>query len=270
MESRKRRSLPVIVSALAALLLAVIAVVPVLAQGPGDGPGQSGPGMMGGGMGMMGGQGAPGSGCPMGGLGMMGPGMTEGFAPGNPFANPSPKPLSLDDSIQAVEKYLADVGDPNLELAEVMVFDNHSYARIVEKDTGIGAMELLVDPVTLDVYPEMGPNMMWNQKYGMMSGGHGMMSWGFRGRRPPVSTEMTTSPEQALAIAQDYLDRAHSGSKLQVAEDADAFYGYYTIDVEQDDMPVGMLSVNGYNGQVFSHTWHGKFVEMKELEQEGG
>jgi len=27
----------------------------------------------------------------------------------------------------------------------------------------------------------------------------------------------------------------------------------------------GMLSVNGYNGEVFYHWWHGQFVEMKEM-----
>ena len=55
-----------------------------------------------------------------------------------------------------------------------MIFDNNAYARITEKSTGIGAMELLVDPASLVVFPEYGPNMMWNLKYGMMSGA-GMM-----------------------------------------------------------------------------------------------
>ncbi|MGQ9555957.1 MAG: hypothetical protein ACUVWR_17795, partial [Anaerolineae bacterium] len=142
MESRKRRSLLMIVSAVAALLLAMKAVLSAFAQGPG----RTGPGIMGG-MGMMGWPSASSSGCPMGGMGVM-----AGFAPGNPFANH--EPLSLQESIQAVKQYLADLGDLNLELAEVMVFDNHSYARIVEKDTGIGAMELLVDPVTLSVYSD--------------------------------------------------------------------------------------------------------------------
>jgi hypothetical protein len=26
-----------------------------------------------------------------------------------------------------------------------------------------------------------------------------------------------------------------------------------------------MLSVNGYNGQVFLHTWHGTFIEESEI-----
>ena len=38
----------------------------------------------------------------------------------------------------------------------------------------------------------------------------------------------------------------------------------YTIDLERDGQIVGMLSVNGYDGQVFPHTWHGTFIEMSE------
>ena len=32
-------------------------------------------------------------------------------------------------------------------------------------------MELLLDYASGDVYPEIGPNHMWNLKYGMMGGG---------------------------------------------------------------------------------------------------
>jgi hypothetical protein len=38
--------------------------------------------------------------------------------------------------------------------------------------------------------------------------------------------------------------------------------GYYTLDVNRDDQPVGMLSVNGYTGAVWPHTWHGKLLAM--------
>jgi hypothetical protein len=32
----------------------------------------------------------------------------------------------------------------------------------------------------------------------------------------------------------------------------------------KDNQPAGMLSVNGYSGQIFLHTWHGTFIEMWE------
>ena len=85
------------------------------------------------------------------------------------------KPLTIDQAKQAIESYLKGLNNADLELKEIMIFDNNGYARITEKSTGIGAMELLVYPSTLSVYPEYGPNMMWNLKYGLMNGAGGMM-----------------------------------------------------------------------------------------------
>lgn len=258
---------------------------------------QFGPGMMGGrvGHGMMGGQGYyqnDGDACPFGsgmmggqgyyqedsdacpfGPGMMGGGMMHGYST---TANAEPLPAA--DSLEAVEAYLSDLDNQDLVIAEIMVFDNNSYAIIKEESTGIGAFELLVDPASKAVYPEYGPNMMWNLKYGMhagnTSGGHGMMGGGmmhgygpaFSGDVPDVSAEMTVSADEALANAQDYLDIHEPG--VEVSDEITAFYGYYTIDLEKDGQIVGMLSVNGFNGQVFPHTWHGTFIEMLEVEHE--
>ena len=65
-----------------------------------------------------------------------------------------------------VEGYLNRLNNPDLVLSEIMVFDKNAYARITKKSTGTGAMELLVDPASLTVFPEQGPNMMWNLKMG--------------------------------------------------------------------------------------------------------
>jgi len=188
------------------------------------------------------------------GNGMMGGnGMLGGYFSGN-SANTTP--LTVDQTKQAVESYLEGINNSDLELKEIMIFDNNAYARISEKSTGIGAMELLVDPSTLSVYPEYGPNMMWNLKYGHMSGNNMM------GNLSQATQTMTASPEQALKDAQQYLDQEYPG--YQTAEDADPFYGYYTIDILKNGKVTGMLSVNGYSGQVFLHTWHGTFIEMWE------
>jgi hypothetical protein len=42
---------------------------------------------------------------------------------------------------------------------------------------------------------------------------------------------------------------------------------YYTLHTYTGDKVSGMLSVNGYTGKVWYHSWHGAFVDMKELEQ---
>ncbi len=271
----------------ALLLVGAVTIGPALAQGPMGGrmmggwgfDGQSGygPGMMMGytqgytgttpygyGLGwmhggMMGGWGynnqADGAyGCG-GGMGTRGGGM---WGSNSPFF--TTEPLSVAQATEAVETFLGNLNDSNLALAEIMIFDNHAYAEVVEKDTGIGAMELLVDPVSLSVTPEMGPNMMWNQKYGMMTG-YG--SWG--GATPnDVSAEMPVTPAAAVEAAQTYLDTL--GNNFTVENHADSFYGYYTLHVNQNDQAVGMLSVNGYSAQVFLHTWHGQLLEMSELE----
>ncbi len=208
---------------------------------------------------------------------MMGTGMMSN---GGLYAKP--EPLSLETAKQALEKFLSAQDNDDLAISEIMIFDNHAYAEVVETSTGIGAMELLVDPVTLAVTPEHGPNRMWNLKYGMlalsgaegmagygggmmgtmMGGGPGMMgNYGTTPNQPAeVSAEMPITLEEAVESAQRYLDTYLSGS--QVDDHADVFYGYYTLHVLRDGQIVGMLSVNGYTREVFLHTWHGDFIEM--------
>ena len=213
----------------------------------------NGYGMMGNGFGMMdGGRRA-------------GPGMMNGYGNQNSSANP----LTVEQAYQAAGKYLTSLINPDLKIVEVMVFDNNAYVRVVEKSTGIGAFELLVDPSTLSVYPEYGPNMMWNAKYAglmssnMMGGRGGMMDGGAYSTTPaPGSATMPVSSAQALKAAQQFLDKALPGSKT--AADADPFYGYYTIDILKDGKITGMLSVNGYCSQVFLHTWHGTFIATQD------
>lgn len=192
--------------------------------------------------------------------GRVGPGMMGGFSDyqkdGDQFPyghgmmggySTNAQPLSVEESLEAVEAYLAQFETTDLVVAEIMVFDNNSYAIIKEESTGFGAFELLVDPASKAVYPEYGPNMMWNLKYGMHPSG--------------ASDEaMTISPEAAVSLAQEYLDANAAG--LQVSDHADTFYGYYTLHTLEDGEVTGMLSVNGYTGDVFVHTWHGDFVEM--------
>lgn len=204
------------------------------------------------------------------GRGMMGGGsmggMMGGYGPAGPVAA---SPLSTEAAQGAVESYLDRLGNPDLALKEVMIFDNHAYAEIVEKSTGIGAMEVLIDPLSMTVYPEHGPNMMWNLKYsgmGSMMGGMmgGWRSWQNPETSPQLSAEMPVSPERAVNLAQDYLNSYLPGT--QVEEHVDQFYGYYTLHTLRGGQVSGMLSVNGYSGQVFPHTWHGAFITMSEEE----
>ncbi len=193
---------------------------------------------------------------PGAGPGRMGPGMMGQIPYSVPTGTP---PLTVDQARQAVDTYLKSLNNPDLTVGEVMIFDNGAYVLVKENSTGIGAMELLVDPVTQAVYPEPGPNMMWNLKYGMMRG-RGMMG----GYVAPnnVSPDMPVSPDQAVQAAQRYLDAYQPGT--QAEQQPDKFYGYYTLDFTKDGKVAGMLSVNGFSSQVFLHTWHGNFIEMSQ------
>jgi hypothetical protein len=193
---------------------------------------------------------------PRAGSGRMGPGMMGGFPNRVPAGTP---PLTVDQARQAVETYLKTLNNPDLSVGEVMIFDNGAYVLVKESSTGIGAMELLVDPLTQAVYPEPGPNMMWNQKYGMMRGSGRM---GGYVSPENVSPDMPVSPEQAVQAAQSYLDANQPGT--QAEQQPDQFYGYYTLHILKDGNVVGMLGVNGFNSQVFPHTWHGNFIEMSQ------
>jgi hypothetical protein len=191
---------------------------------------------------------------------------------------------SLADARGVFEEAVEGYGNPNLEVAEVMEFTNNYYAEVREKDTGIGAMELLIDKPGGQVYPEPGPNMMWNTKYGMMSGsgGYGGMMGPNRGgmmgpggrqgmmgpngsgqttRTVAPAAEMAASPEQAREIADAYVGRVSPGAQ---AGEAERFYGYYTLHTEKDGEVTGMLSVNGYSGEVWYHSWHGPFIAMED------
>ena len=195
---------------------------------------------------------------PYGSGGMMGPGMMgPGMMGGLGGYNPNGKQITIDDAAGAVERYLRAYYGRDLALAEVMEFNQNFYAEVEEEDTGIHAMELLIDKYTGQVYPETGPNMMWNAKYGMMS----RMMGSYYGAGVPAA-QMPVTPEQARTLAQRFLDASLPG--LTVA-DADTFYGYYTLHTLKEGQVEGMLSVNGYTGEVWYHTWHGPFIGMKEL-----
>jgi hypothetical protein len=141
--------------------------------------------------------------------GMMGNGgnMMNGYG----YNSANATPLTIDQTKAAAEKYLASLDISDLEIGEIMIFDNNGYVIVKEASTGIGAFELLVDPVSQVAYPEHGPNMMWNLKYsgvnhdnmmggfgGMMGmmGGYGNMMQGWSNATPlDFSAEMTVAPE---------------------------------------------------------------------------
>ena len=160
----------------------------------------------------------------------------------------------MNQAQQSVEAFLTQTGNNDLVIDELMEFDRNFYALIKEKSTGTGAFELLLNRQTGAVAPEPGPNMMWNTKYGTMRGGFmGLAS---------LSTQTSVNPHRATQLAQTWLDQHGTG---YTAGTPDALYGYYTFHFLQSGKIAGMLSVNGQTGQVWFHSWHGAFIQSREL-----
>ncbi|VDN49288.1 conserved exported protein of unknown function [Petrocella atlantisensis] len=193
---------------------------------------------------------------------------------------PEGEKLDIDTLTHEVEAYIDDY-DENLAIGDIFVFDETEYYySIIEKDTGMGAMELLVDPYTGYIFPEYGPNMMWNIKYGNHNG-VGMMGGGMMGSRGMMGYDQDDyisfdrnyeetndlTADEAYNEARDYLSRY--GDDLSVSDDYHEFYGYFTYHVFEDGIAAGMLSVNGFSGDVWYHDWHGELIEIIDSHEDG-
>jgi len=183
--------------------------------------------------------------------------------------------ITMDEAEQIAFTYLESLKSLNRNLAikEIMEFEYNFYIIYFEEDTGIGAFEMLIWKTNAvnnmmmrhmgwttagKITPEPGPNMMWNLKYGHMNR---MMRWQYNNA---LTIDMPISEEEAKSIGQRYLNQYFPGSTIM---ETTKFYGYYTFDFGKDDKIYGMFSVNGYTGQVWYHSWHGAFINMREYEE---
>ncbi len=172
---------------------------------------------------------------------MHGPGMGYGSGPA----------LTLEQAVVQAQRHVAGLGLSELELVEVMQFDNHFYLAIREHESDYFAFELLMSLDGRSFWPEPGPNMMWNTKYGGWFHGHRLGS-------SPTGTII--GQDRCRALAQGFLNEAMPGWTID--DEADAFYGYYTMHTLWDGQIAGMLSVNAVTGEVWPHTWHGDLIAL--------
>jgi len=155
---------------------------------------------------------------------------------------------SVEQAKKLADEYLSRLSS-DFRVKEIMEFSNHFYVMVQEESTGINAFELLVDRNTGAIFYEPGPSMMWNTKYGHM------------GRMDNPTASMPISGQEASGYAKAWLDQNIPGT---TTEEPEPFYGYYTLDVSNQSRLLGMLSVNGFTGSVWYHSWHGEFVRMEE------
>jgi hypothetical protein len=142
----------------------------------------------------------------------------------------------------------------DLHLARVLEFEYSYYAIVAENDTGMGAMEVVIDRGDDRARPEPGPNMMWNTRYSMRGGRDIMLT-----QSGGVASIMR---DEARQIGQRHLDGNLPGRE---AGEPDAFHGYYTLHYLRDGRIEGILSVHGDTGDVWYHHWHGRFMSALDV-----
>jgi len=163
--------------------------------------------------------------------------------------------LTINSIKNSVNNYISESQNTNLSIEKIILFDNHGYAQIIESDTGIGAMEVLIDPPTKRVYPEHGPNITWNLKYGSSKN---LNMFNYDGVSDNLPSSMTISKSHAVEIIKDYLE------KYPIAEsynDPTTFYGYYSFILYEKGQVTGVISVNGFSGNTMLHLWHGQYID---------
>ena len=174
--------------------------------------------------------------------------------------------VDVEKAVTIANNYLSSIGNPDLIVKEVMEFQQNYYVVYTEKSTGINAFEMLIDKQSGAIQPEYGPNMMWNTKYGHMGGRGGMMGGGMMGGGMMGGGLYAGSPaislDKAKEISQKYLDVNYPGGQI---EDVLQFYGYYTVHVERDGKVFGMFSVNAFSGSVWWHSWHGVYIQSRDV-----
>jgi hypothetical protein len=135
-----------------------------------------------------------------------------------------------------------------LHPGEVIWFDNGFYVELKDA-TGDSATEVIVDPAGGAVRTEPGPAMMWNTRYGMP------------GAVTRASGRNAVSAARAQQLASAWLAANLPG---HAAEPPDAYPGYYTMETTTGGAVDGMLSVNATTGQVWYHSWHGRYIARED------
>ncbi len=161
--------------------------------------------------------------------------------------------LELEEIEAKVENYIRQI-DTDLSIGDIFIYEDADYYfSIEESDTEKGAFELLVNPYTGVIYPESGPNMMWNEKYGMRNR--------MRNNFFSNNNDAQISRDEAVMTADNYVKR-YISKEYAVSGEGHEFYGYYTFHIQEGGRTLGMLSVNYYTGDVWYHDWHGKLIEV--------
>lgn len=171
-----------------------------------------------------------------------GPGMMGNTMMGDMMAlyYPGSKPITRDEARRNMQSFAQQYG-PEIEIEDLMAFSSNYYGVVKDAKNDQYIAEVVVDRYSGSAYPEPGPNMMWNTRYGAG-----------RAQAEGVSYDLAGSKKLAEEFLTGYLPEA------QIMESHE-MPGYYTFDFGRQEIE-GMLSVNAYSGQIWVHTWHGPYL----------
>ena len=171
--------------------------------------------------------------------------------------------FTLEQLTENVEILLENYSEP-LKISMVYVFeDRDPYFLITEVETDRGAMELRASVRSGVVYLERSIANIWNVKYTQRMGNRRIMGSGIMGgyyRDYDSDNELTH--EEAVEIAESYVTLKMEGIVLDANHHT--FYGYYAFHLLKDREIVGILRVNGFDGQVSITRFTGALVEINK------
>jgi len=148
----------------------------------------------------------------------------------------------------AIAKAYTEKTNQDLVISQLHEFSNVYGVEFKEGKTGANAYEVMVFKNGGLIITDMGPNIMWNTKYGHMN-------WGNDGA-------LTVSEEQATKNAQEFVTKMGQGYSIGKPELAP---GYYEFMVQKDGKDYAELDVNGYTGQVWLQNWQGPIIQSIDV-----
>ena len=161
-------------------------------------------------------------------------------------------PLTISQAVSAADEYLTSLNNPNLAIVNVQEYATVFRFSLYEKSTGVGACEMTINKYTGYVLPAMGPSIAWNTKYGIINGALTVYN-------ASATATMPVTAAQAQTFAQQYLATVMPAT---TGGSANPFYGYYNVEVLSSGNTYGIISVNGYTGQIWYQAWLGSFIQQ--------
>ncbi len=160
-------------------------------------------------------------------------------------------PITSNKAMEIAETFLKKTLNEDLLVQRLFEYNTHFEVELLEKDTRRGAFELIIDKFNGRVTPEIGPNLLWNGKFGQGGNYFGLQ---------PV---MTIPVVSALQSVGDFIKR--TSPELKVEGDVIEYYGYYEFHVTQDDKMVLEININGFSGQMWIENWHGSLLREAKI-----